>query len=81
MASFGSVKVSPEIISPFPKFGPRKTEWRKCEKSRILRFSPKKTEIENQRTKKGKRKYSGKTPEKKTVKKNLITVDSSEEEL
>jgi len=45
-----------------------------------LRFTPEKTEIENQRAKKGKRKYSGKTLEKKTEN-NLIAVDSSEEEL
>jgi len=79
--SAGFMKVSPEIIRPFPKAGPRETEWRKHGKSRILRFTPEKTENENQTSKKGKRKYSGKMLEKKTVKKKLITVDSSEEEL
>ena len=37
---------------------------------------PERSEIENQRTKKGKRKYSGNTLEKKTVRKRFITVNS-----
>jgi hypothetical protein len=37
---------------------------------------PERSEIENQRTKKGNRKYLGNTLEKKTVRKMLITVNS-----
>jgi hypothetical protein len=43
--------------------------------------TPEETDTEKQRAKEDKRKYRGKTLEKKTVKKKLITVDSSEEEL
>ena len=56
----GFMKVSPEIIRLLPKAEPRKSEGRKHGKSRILTDTPQKTEIENQRAKKGKRKYSGK---------------------
>ena len=50
-------------------------------KTRIITDTPEKSEIEYQRAWKGKRKYSGKTLEKKkTLKKSLIMVDSSENE-
>jgi hypothetical protein len=75
-----SMKVNSEIITPFPKVGPRKTGGRTYGKSRILTDTPEKSEIENQRAKKGKRKYSGKVLEKKMVKKSFITLDCSEEE-
>ena len=68
--------VSSEIIRSFPKSGPGKSGGRKHEKSRILTNTTEKTESEYQRAKKGKRKYSGKTLQKKTAKKKLITVDS-----
>ena len=42
------------------------------EKSRILRVTSERTDIENQRAKKGKGKYSGTTLEKNTVKKKLL---------
>jgi len=45
------MKVSPEIIRPFPKAGPRKTGGRKHGRSRILTDTTEKTEIENQRSK------------------------------
>jgi hypothetical protein len=56
----GFMKVSPEIVRPFPKSGPRKNGGRKHEKRRILTDTTEKTETEYQRAKKGKRKYSGK---------------------
>jgi hypothetical protein len=68
--------LSPEIIRPFPKAGPRKTGGRKHEKTRILRDTPEKNKTENQKCKKGKVKHSRKT----LVKMRLITVDSSEED-
>jgi hypothetical protein len=43
--------VSPEIIRPFPKSGPRKTGGRKHGKSRILTDTAEETKIENQRAK------------------------------
>jgi hypothetical protein len=50
--------VSPERVRPFSKSGPRKKgEKNKHGKSRILRDTPEKTEIGNQRAKEGKRKY------------------------
>ena len=69
------MKVSPGTIRPFLKAGPRKTGGRKHAKSRNLTDTSEKYAIENQRARKGKKKYSGKTLEKKTVK-NFITVDS-----
>jgi hypothetical protein len=74
------MKISPEVMRPFSKAGPRKTGRRKHGKNSILTDTPEKTEIENQRAKKGKMKYSGKTFEKTAVKKEFITVISSEEE-
>jgi len=74
------MKVSPKIIRPFPIDRPRKARVKKQGKSRILTDAPEKTKIENQRAKKCKRKYSRKILEKTTVKKKLITVDSSEED-
>jgi hypothetical protein len=50
--SAGFVKVSAEIIKPFPKDGPRKSERRKHGKSRIQTDMPENTEIENQRAQK-----------------------------
>ena len=76
----GFMKVSPEIVRPFPKSGPRKSGGRKHAKRRILTDTTENSESEYQRAKKGKRKYSGKTLQKKTLKNKLITVDSSEEE-
>jgi hypothetical protein len=73
------MKVSPEIIRLFPNAGPRKTVGRKHAKSGILTDISEKNETENQTARKGKKKYSGKTLEKNTVKK-FITVDSYEEE-
>jgi hypothetical protein len=58
----------------------KKSGSRKHGKRRILTNTLQKTEIENQRATKGKRKYSGKMLKNKTVKKKLVTVDSSEEE-
>jgi hypothetical protein len=46
----------------------------------ILTDTPENTEIENQRAKKGNRNCSGKTLEKKTAKKEFISVTNSEEE-
>ena len=73
--SAGFMKVSPKIIRSFPEARPRTTRRRKHGKSRILTDTRGKTDIANQRAKKGKRKYSEKTIWKKTVK-NLITVNS-----
>jgi 23S rRNA pseudoU1915 N3-methylase RlmH len=71
------MKVSFKIIRPSPKDEPRKTRGKKYGKSGILTDTPEKTEIENQRAKKCKRKYSRRILEKTTVKKKLLTVDSS----
>jgi hypothetical protein len=56
-----------DVISPFPKAGPRKTGGRKHGKSTILTYTPGETENENHGAKEVKRKYRGKTLEKKTV--------------
>jgi hypothetical protein len=57
--SAGFIKVSPEI-RPFPKAGSKKGEGRRHGKNRILIDTPEKTEIENQRAKKGKKNIQGK---------------------
>jgi len=59
------MKVSPEIVRPFPKSGPRKSDGRKHGKRRVLTDTTEKTESEYQRAKKGKRKYSRKTLQRK----------------
>lgn len=74
------MKVSPEIIRLFPQARPRKTGGSKHRKSRIQTDTPEKNDTENQRAVKGKRKYSERTLEKKTVKKRVITVGSSNRE-
>ena len=73
--SAGFMKVSLKIIRPSPEAGSKTTRRKKHGKSRILTDTQEKTDIAKQRGKKYKRKYSGKTIGKKTVK-NLITVDS-----
>jgi molybdenum-dependent DNA-binding transcriptional regulator ModE len=74
------MKVSPEIVRPFPKSGLRKSGGRKHGKRRILTDTTEKIVTEYQRAKKGKRKYAGKILQKKTVQNKFITVDSCEEE-
>jgi hypothetical protein len=65
------MKVTPEIIQPFPNDGPRKTGGRKNGRNWILTDTPEKSETVNQRAKNGSRKYSGKA--------TTIIVDCSEE--
>lgn len=57
-SSAGFIKVSPEI-RPFPKAGPppKKAREESMEKNRILTDTPEKTEIENQRARKGKKNF------------------------
>jgi hypothetical protein len=45
--SAGFMKVSPEIIRPLPKDGPRITGGKEHGKSRTLTYTPEKPEIEN----------------------------------
>jgi hypothetical protein len=75
------MKVTPEIIRPFPKNGPRKTGGRKHGRNCILTDTPQKSETGNQGAKNGRRKYSGKTITKKMLKKGFVTVDCSEKDL
>jgi len=75
------MKITPEIIRPFPNNGPRKTGGRKQGRNWILIDTLQKSETGNQRAKNGRKKYSGKTITKKMVKKSFITVDCSEEDL
>jgi len=49
----GFMKVSPEIVRPFPQSGLRKSGGRKHWKRRILTDTTEKTESRYQRTKKG----------------------------
>jgi hypothetical protein len=70
------MKVSPKIIRTFPEAGPRTTRRRKHGKSTIPKDTTEKSDIANQRAKKGKRKYSEKTLGKKAVK-TFITVDNT----
>jgi hypothetical protein len=75
------MKVTPEIIRPFPNNGPRKTGGGKHGRNWILTDTPQKSENGNQRSKNGRMKYSWKTITKKLLKKSFITADCSEEDL
>jgi NDP-sugar pyrophosphorylase family protein len=73
------MKVTREIIQPFPNNGPKKAGGRKKGRYWILIDTPEKSETVNQSVKNGRRKYSGKAITKKMVKKSFIIVDCSEE--
>jgi len=75
------MKVTPEIIRPFPNNGPRKTGGRKHGRNWILIDTLQKSANGNQKARNGRKKYSGKTITKKMVKKSFITVDCFEKDL
>jgi hypothetical protein len=66
-------------LTPFHKDGPRKTGRRKGGNNKIQTDKPEKTGYETKEPQRVKENTQGKASEK-TVKKNLVTVDSSEEE-
>jgi len=73
------MKVSPEIIQPFPKNGQRKTGEENMETAGSLQTHQRRLKLETKEPKGVRENILGKCS-KKSVKKNLVTVGSSEEE-
>jgi hypothetical protein len=55
------MKVSTEIVRPFPKCGPRKSDGRNHGKKEDSNIKQRRRKVNNKELKRGKRKYSGKT--------------------